>query len=91
VQYLQIPVGSGKGLSYDFDINDFARTFRLSVFSAFSSLKILELEGYIELTEEINNPRIKFLLSRDDLPVSGIELPLDSFIKLLLRSYTCFY
>jgi ATP-dependent DNA helicase RecQ len=88
--YLQIPVGSGKGLSYDFDINDFARSYRLSVFSAFSSLKILELEGYLELTEEINNPsRIKFLLNRDDLyrfQVSNSRF--DAFIKLLLRSYT---
>lgn len=88
--YLQIPVGSGKGLSYDFDINDFSRVYRLSVFTAFSSLKILELEGYLELTEEINNPsRIKFLLNRDDLyrfQVSNSRF--DSFIKLLLRSYT---
>ncbi|MBN1789011.1 MAG: RecQ family ATP-dependent DNA helicase [Bacteroidales bacterium] len=88
--YLQIPVGSGKGASYDFDINDFARVYRLSVYTAFSSLKILELEGYIELTEEINNPsRIKFLLNRDDLyrfQVSNSRF--DSFIKLVLRSYT---
>jgi len=88
--YLQIPIGSGKGMSFDFDINDFARTYRLSVFTSFSSLKILELEGYIELTEEINNPsRIKFILGRDDLykfQVSNSKF--DSFIKLLLRSYT---
>lgn len=88
--YLQIPIGGGKGMSFDFDINDFARTYRLSVFTSFSSLKILELEGYIELTEEINNPsRIKFILGRDDLykfQVSNSKF--DSFIKLLLRSYT---
>ncbi|MBN2812941.1 MAG: RecQ family ATP-dependent DNA helicase [Bacteroidales bacterium] len=88
--YLQLPVGSGKGLSFDFDINDFARTYRLSVFTAYSSLKILEHEGYIELTEEINNPsRIKFILNRDDLyrfQVSNSRF--DAFIKLLLRSYT---
>jgi ATP-dependent DNA helicase RecQ len=88
--YLQIPVGGGKGMSYDFDINDFARTYRLSVFTSFSSLKILEIEGYIELTEEINNPsRIRFILDRDDLyrfQVSNSRF--DSFIKLLLRSYT---
>ena len=88
--YLQIPIGSGKGMSYDFDINDFARTYRLSVFTSFSSLKILEMEGYIELTEEINNPsRIKFILDRDDLyrfQVSNSKF--DAFIKLLLRSYT---
>jgi ATP-dependent DNA helicase RecQ len=88
--YLQIPVGGGKGMSFDFDINDFARTYRLSVFTTFSSLKILGLEGYIELTEEINNPsRIKFILDRDDLyrfQVSNSRF--DAFIKLLLRSYT---
>ncbi len=88
--YLQIPVGGGKGMSYDFDLNDFARSYRLSVFTSFSSLKILEMEGYIELTEEINNPsRIKFILNRDDLyrfQVSKSQF--DAFIKLLLRSYT---
>jgi ATP-dependent DNA helicase RecQ len=77
-------------MSFDFDINDFARTYRLSVFTSFSSLKILEMEGYIELTEEINNPsRIKFILDRDDLyrfQVSNSKF--DAFIKLLLRSYT---
>ncbi len=88
--YLQIPIGGGKGMTFDFDINDFARIFKLSVFTSFSSLKILELEGYIELTEEINNPsRIKFILGRDDLykfQVSNSKF--DAFIKLLLRSYT---
>ncbi|HJZ40196.1 MAG TPA: ATP-dependent DNA helicase RecQ [Bacteroidales bacterium] len=88
--YLQIPVGSGKGLSYDINMNEFARAYHLSVYSSFSSLKILEMEGYIELTEEINNPsRIKFLLNRDDLykfQVSNVLF--DAFIKLLLRSYT---
>lgn len=88
--YLQIPVGGSKGMSYDFDINDFARTYQLSVYTTFSSLKILEMEGYIELTEEINNPsRIKFILDRDDLykfQVSNSKF--DAFIKLLLRSYT---
>ncbi len=88
--YLQIPIGGGKGMSYDFDINDFARSYKLSVYTTFSSLKILEIQGYIELTDEINNPsRIKFILDRDDLyrfQVSNSRF--DSFIKLLLRSYT---
>jgi ATP-dependent DNA helicase RecQ len=88
--YLQIPVGGGKGLSFDFNLNDFARTYRLSPFTSFSSLKVLEMEGYIELTEEINNPsRIKFLLNRDDLYRFQVSNSLfDGFIKLLLRSYT---
>jgi ATP-dependent DNA helicase RecQ len=88
--YLQIPVGGGKGLSFDFNLNEFARTYRLSPFITFSSLKVLENEGYIELTEEINNPsRIKFLLNRDDLYRFQVSNSLfDGFIKLVLRSYT---
>jgi ATP-dependent DNA helicase RecQ len=88
--YLQIPIGGGKGMSFDFDVNDFARSYRFSPYTSFSSLKILELEGYLELTEEINNPsRIRFTLDRDDLyrfQVSNSRF--DAFIKLLLRSYT---
>ncbi len=88
--YLQIPVGGGKGMSFDFNHTEFARTYRLSPFTSFSSLKILELEGYLELTEEINNPsRIKFILNRDDLYRFQVSNSLfDAFIKLLLRSYT---
>jgi ATP-dependent DNA helicase RecQ len=88
--YLGIPLGGGKEMSFDFNIEEFARNFRLSVPGAFSIIKILEICGYIELTDEINNPsRIKFLLNRDDLykfQVSNVMF--DSFIKLLLRSYT---
>lgn len=88
--YLQLPVGSGKGMSFDFNLNEFTRTYKLSPFTAFSSLKILELEGYVELTDEINNPsRIRFLMNRDDLYRFQVSNSLfDAFIKLLLRSYT---
>ncbi len=88
--FLQLPVGSGKGVSFDFNLNDFTRTYKLSPFMAYSSLKILELEGYIELTDEINNPsRIKFIMNRDDLYRFQVSNSLfDAFIKLLLRSYT---
>ncbi len=88
--YFQLPVGAGKGMAFDFDLQEFASTYRLSAYTAFSSLKILEHAGYLELTEEINNPsRIRFLLNRDDLyrfQVSNAQF--DAFIRLLLRSYT---
>jgi ATP-dependent DNA helicase RecQ len=66
---------------------------RLSSFNAhiaYNALKILEKQGYIELTDELNNPsRIVFLISRDDLYKFQIEnQKFDGFIKLLLRSYT---
>ncbi|OFY59895.1 MAG: recombinase RecQ [Bacteroidetes bacterium RBG_13_46_8] len=88
--FLGVPVGSGKGAVYDFSISDFVSAFKIDLHSAYSSLKILEREGYIELTEEINNPsRLKFVPGRDDLYKFQIaNASFDVFIKLILRSYT---
>ncbi|MEZ5010815.1 MAG: RecQ family zinc-binding domain-containing protein [Bacteroidales bacterium] len=64
--------------------------YRLPVSEAYNSIKFLEKEGYIELTEEINNPsRVNFIVSRDDLYRFQVaNATLDGFIKLILRSYT---
>ncbi len=88
--YCRVAIGSGKGIAYDFDLTDFAGQYRFNPYIAFSSLKILEKEGYLELTDEMNNPsRIKFLLTRDDLYKFQVaNARFDAFIKLLLRSYT---
>jgi ATP-dependent DNA helicase RecQ len=50
----------------------------------------LQKEGYLEFTEEINNPsRVHFVTGRDDLYKFQVaNEAFDSFIKLLLRSYT---
>ena len=55
-----------------------------------NSLNFLQREGYIEFTEEINNPsRVHFIVGRDDLYKFQVaNEAFDSFIKLLLRSYT---
>jgi ATP-dependent DNA helicase RecQ len=88
--YLRIPFGEGKGMSYNFNIIDFSKTNKLQALKVFSSLKILQKEGYVEFTEEINNPsKIYFIVDRDELyrfQVANADL--DGFIKLLLRSYT---
>jgi ATP-dependent DNA helicase RecQ len=88
--YLQVPLGAGKGISYDFSGSDFVRISKLSAPVAYSALRLLTMEGYIELSEEINSPsRIKFLMTRDDLYKFQVSNPLfDTFIKLILRSYT---
>ena len=88
--YLQVPIGAGKNQSYDFVFSDFLAQFKISAMIAHSAFQILQREGYIELTDEINNPsRVHFLVHRDDLykfQVSNEHF--DGFIKLLLRSYT---
>jgi ATP-dependent DNA helicase RecQ len=88
--YLQVPLGSGKDNVFDFNMSDFVSKYRLPVIETYNSLMFLQREGYLEFTEEINNPsRVHFIVSRDDLYKFQVaNESFDGFIKLLLRSYT---
>jgi ATP-dependent DNA helicase RecQ len=88
--YLQVPLGSGKDNVFDFNMADFVSKYRLPVIETYNSLQFLQREGYMEFTEEINNPsRVHFIVSRDDLYKFQVaNESFDGFIKLLLRSYT---
>ena len=88
--FYQLPVGSGKNQVFDFSVADFAARYKLSILTIYSSLKFLQMEGYIELTDEIFNPsKIRFLVSRDELYRFQIaNEDFDAFIKLVLRTYT---
>ncbi len=88
--FLQIPLGSGKDTVYDFNIQEFVSKYRLPVIETFNGMQFLQREGYVEFTEEINNPsRVHFIVSRDDLYKFQVaNESFDSFVKLLLRSYT---
>lgn len=91
--FLQVPVGAGKGQSYDFILSDFLKEYKFNALIAHSALNILQREGYIELSDEINNPsRVHFRVERDDLykfQVSNARF--DGFIRLLLRSWSGFF
>lgn len=88
--YLKVPVGGGKGIAYDFSLQDFVSNFRFNIVTTYSAIKILEGEGYLEHTDQLNNPsRLKFLMSRDNLYRFQVaNAKFDLFIKLVLRSYT---
>ena len=88
--YFQIPYGGGKNMSFDFIISDFAKNFNFNIMTILSSLRFLQREGYIELTDELNSmSKLHFLTGRDDLYKFQIaNAKFDAFIKLVLRSYT---
>jgi ATP-dependent DNA helicase RecQ len=88
--HLQVPVGGGKGASYDFILGEFLSKNNYNAVTVTSALNILSREGYFEISDEINNPsRIHFIVGRDDLYKFQVTNPkFDAFIKLLLRSYT---
>ncbi len=88
--YLQIAEGYGRLQTYEFSLQSFAQAFQFQQAMVFNSLKILQREGYLEYTEEVDNPsRVYFTVSRDDLYKFQVaNANYDVFIKLLLRSYT---
>ncbi len=88
--YLNVPLGAGKENVFDFSMAGFVSKYRLPVIETYNSLQFLQREGYIEFTEEINNPsRVHFIIGRDDLYKFQVaNESFDAFIKLLLRSYT---
>lgn len=88
--FLKVPQGSGKDNVFDFNMYDFVSKYRLPVIETYNSLSFLQREGYLEFTEEINNPsRIHFLVGRDDLYKFQVaNEAFDGFIKLILRSYS---
>jgi len=87
--YFQIAVGSGLNAVYDFNLHEFCHAFRFPHLQAYHALKILELAGYIEYTEEVDaRSRLRFLLYRDELYSLDLSKEYDELIHVILRSYT---
>ena len=87
--YMQVPVGSGEGGYYDFDLVEFIRNFQLDAQLVMSVLKVLEQEGHISFQENIFLPaQVKFTAERDSLQhFENSHSQLEPLIKCLLRSY----
>jgi ATP-dependent DNA helicase RecQ len=88
--YFQIAVGYGFDTVREFSLTDFCHVFSFSILQAHHALKILELAGYIEYTEEIDNSsRLFFTVTRDDLyKCLNQDKKTDDVIQTILRSYT---
>jgi len=88
--YYQIPIGAGKGNTYDFFIEDICKKYKLDIIKTYNSIKVLEEEGYVYVSESMENrSRVKFIIDRNTLYKFQIENnTFDIFIKLLLRNFT---
>jgi ATP-dependent DNA helicase RecQ len=87
--YYQIAVGAGYNDVYDFDLHEFCRPYKLPFLPTHHALKILELAGYIEYTEEIEmRSRIRFLIYRDEIYSLQLEQATDAILHCILRNYT---
>jgi ATP-dependent DNA helicase RecQ len=88
--FYQLAVGFGKDQVFEFSMATFASRFSFQITEVFNCLKILQREGYLELTDDLENPsKVYFQVDRDDLYKFQVaNSDFDGFIKLLLRSYT---
>ncbi len=87
--YTAVPLGGGEFNSYDFDLNAFTNTYSLPPQETHYALKQLQLEGFIQLSENYYHPsRLTITLDNRQLYEFQVMNPrFDSFLKLILRMY----
>ncbi len=87
--YYQIPIGSGNNTQHEFDLADFCKNYNLNPIITLNSIKFLERQELIILTDEINKPsRIFIPCSNEDFYAFQVShKSFDKLIKMLLRSY----
>jgi ATP-dependent DNA helicase RecQ len=87
--YSRTAVGGGELVAFDFDLALFAETYRLKAVDAHHALKMLEQQGFVQLTEAVNQPaRVQLISNQQDLYHFQVaNAPHDQLIKALLRLY----
>lgn len=88
--YFQMAMGDGIGCIYDFNLEEFCLRFKHFPIQAHNALSLLTQAGYIEYTEEQDNPsKLIFTVRRDDL-YKLREMPKESeaVLNCILRTYT---
>ena len=86
--YFNIPVGAGENVSCPFVISDFANRYGFSIVEVFHTLKILEKEGFLMLSDSFDEPsKVMIKASRDDIYGFQVNNPQYSeLIQCILRS-----
>ena len=86
--YFNIPVGAGENVSYPFVLTDFANCYGFNVVEVFHTLKILEKEGFLVLSDSFDEPsKVMVKASRDDIYGFQVNNPqYGELIKCMLRS-----
>lgn len=87
--FLQVAEGYGMETIYDFDIRQFCASFKTPVLPTHNALKIIDLSGYIEYIDEVdNNSRLMFTVYRDALYHYDFERDYEQLVNIILRLYT---
>jgi ATP-dependent DNA helicase RecQ len=87
--YYQIAAGSGYLASFDFELEDFSKTYTLPASDTYHALKRLEDEGFIQLNEAFYSPsKVYFNVDKKQLYEFQVaNAAFDPLVKMLLRLY----
>ena len=87
--FYQIGVGSGRGKTFEFDIEKFCVIYKYFPTKVDASLRILERSGYLHYEDNPDGKaRLMFLLGRNDLyQLDQLPPSQDAVITALLRCY----
>ncbi len=87
--FFQVGMGSGAGVSFEFNIDKFCHTFKHFPIQVESALHILTRAGYINYEEERDNQaRVHFLIDRNDFyRLDSLTANENNVITALLRNY----
>lgn len=87
--YYQLAMGSGEGVTYEFDLEKFCRNFKHFPVPVDSALRILSQAGYIEYVDEQENAsRLMFIVRREELYGTRDDIDTENLLRVLLRTYT---
>ncbi|MBC7848581.1 MAG: RecQ family ATP-dependent DNA helicase [Chitinophagaceae bacterium] len=89
MNFLQLPIGSGEGKYYDFDIYNFLKKFTLDITTAWAVLKTLEQEEKLNYNEQLFTPStVQFTCHKNSLrDFETLHPELEPLILSLLRTY----
>jgi ATP-dependent DNA helicase RecQ len=89
MNYLQVPSGSGEGIYYDFDMNDFIKKFGHDSQQVLYSLKALEQEQILNFNDQVFlSSRVQFITDKETLyEFENTHPDLEPIVKALLRTY----
>jgi ATP-dependent DNA helicase RecQ len=87
--FLSLPIGSGINQDFEFDLAAFCRNFSLKAPAVLSALKVLEIEGFMRLSESFHDPsRVMVLLGRSEVYEIQVKAnAVSELLIVLLRSY----
>ncbi|MGS0528438.1 RecQ family zinc-binding domain-containing protein [Zobellia nedashkovskayae] len=87
--YFRIGYGEGSNETFQFNFNEFVRTYSLNSFLAYNGLKILDRNSVVSLSESFSKRTIVQFISEKDAIFDYLDLHKEaaSIIQTILRTY----